>query len=87
MQCICKGSTIILFGLSQQDNFSNNGRKANKVEVVICLVEGGSQIPGCCYLHVEAAISWMRKHLSKTRRVFSKLTDPKQEKHYKRRYD
>jgi hypothetical protein len=74
------------FGLSQQDNFSNPERKANIVEVV-CLAEGGSPIPGCRFLRVGAAVSWMRKHVSKTRRVFSKLKDPKQDNPYKRRYE
>jgi hypothetical protein len=60
------------FGLSQQDNLSNPERMANIVEV-ISLAEGGSPIPGCRFLHVGAAISCMRKHASKTRRVFSKL--------------
>jgi hypothetical protein len=58
------------FGLSQQDNLSNPKRKANIVEV-ICLAEGGSPTPGCRFLNVGAAISWMRKHASKIRRVFS----------------
>jgi hypothetical protein len=74
------------FGLSQQDNLSNPKRKANIVEV-ICLAEGGSPIPGCRFLNVGAAISLTRKHASKTRRVFSKLKDPKQDNPYKRRYD
>jgi hypothetical protein len=72
------------FGLSQQDNFSNPERKANIVEV-IGLAEGTSPIPGCHFLHVGAAIAWTRKHASKTRRVFSKLTDPKQDNPYKRK--
>jgi hypothetical protein len=66
------------FGLSQQDRFFNPGRKANIVEV-ICLAERGSPIPGCHFLHMGEAIAWMRKHASKTRRVFSKLKDPKQD--------
>jgi hypothetical protein len=75
------------FGLSQQEQFSNPERKANIVEVV-CLAEGGSPIPGCRFLHVVGvAESWMRKHVSKTRRVFSKLKDPKRDNPYKRRYD
>jgi hypothetical protein len=74
------------FGLSQQDNMSNPERKSNIVEV-ICLAEGGSPIPGCRFLNVGAAISWMRKNSSKTRRVFSKLKDPKKENPYKRRYN
>jgi hypothetical protein len=74
------------FGLSQQDNFFNQERKANSVEVVY-LAEAGSPIPGCRVLHVGVAISWMRKHVSKTRRVFSKLKDLKQDNPYKRRYD
>jgi hypothetical protein len=73
------------FGLSQQDNLSNPKRKANIGEV-ICLAEGGRPIPGCRFLNVGAAISWMRKHASKTTRVFSKLKDPKQDNPYKRRY-
>ena len=73
------------FSLSQQDNFSNTERKANIVEVV-CLAEGGSPIPGCHFLHVGQAIAWMRKYASKTRRVFSKLKDAKQDNPYKRRY-
>jgi hypothetical protein len=73
------------FSLSQQDNCSNTERKANIVEVV-CLAEGGSPIPGCHFLHVGQAIAWMRKNASKTRRVFSKLKDPKQDDPYKRRY-
>ncbi len=44
------------FGLSQQDNLSNQERKANIVEVV-CLAEGGSHTPGCRFLNVGAAIS------------------------------
>jgi hypothetical protein len=62
-------------GLSQQDNFPNPKRSANIVEV-ICLAERGSLTPGCIFLHVGEAIAWMRKHASKTRRVFSKLKDP-----------
>jgi hypothetical protein len=73
------------FSLSQQDNCSNLERKANIVEVV-CLAEGGSPIPGCRFLHVGQAIAWMRKHTSKTKRVFSKLKDPKQDNPYRRRY-
>ena len=54
---------------------------------VVCLAEGGSPIPGCYdFLHVGQAIAWMRKKASKTRRVFSKLKDPKQDNPYKRRY-
>jgi hypothetical protein len=60
------------FGLSQQNKFSNQRRKANIMEVV-CLAEGGSPRLGCPFLHVGAAVSWMRKHVSKTRRAFSKL--------------
>jgi hypothetical protein len=74
------------FGLSQQDNFLNPERKADIVEVV-CLAEGGSPIPGRHFLHVEAAVSWMRKHVSKAGRVSSKLTDPKKNNPYKRRHD
>ena len=73
------------FSLSQLNNCSNTERKANIVEVV-CLEEGGSPIPGCYFLHVGQAIAWIRKNTSKTRRVFSKLKDPKQANPYKRRY-
>jgi hypothetical protein len=59
--------------------------EADFVEVV-CLAEGGIPIPGCYFLHVGQAIAWMRKNASKTRRVFSKLKDPKQDNPYKRRY-
>jgi hypothetical protein len=73
------------FSLSQQDACSNSDRKGNVVEVV-CLAEGGRPIPGCHYLNVGQAIAWMRKYASKTRRVFSKLRDQKQDNPYKRRY-
>ncbi len=73
------------FSISQQDNCSNTERKANIVEV-LCRAEGGSPIPGCYFLHVGQAIAWMRKNASKTRRVFSKLKEPKQDNPYKRRY-
>jgi hypothetical protein len=73
------------FSLSQQDNCSNQERKENVVEV-ICLAEGGSPISGCYFLHVGQAIAWMRKNASKTRRVFSKLKEPKTDNPYRRRF-
>ena len=51
-----KARPLSRFGLSQQDNLSNQERKANIVEVV-CLAEGGSHTPGCRFLNVGAAIS------------------------------
>ena len=50
------------FSQSQQENCSNTERKANIVEVVVvCLAEGGSHIPGCCFLHGGQAMAWMRQ--------------------------
>jgi hypothetical protein len=80
-----KSRPLSRFSQSQHHNWSVKERKENIVQVV-CLGTGGSPIPGVYYLHVGQAIAWIRKNASRTKRVFSKLKDPKEDNPYKRKY-